>query len=194
MKKFVLTGIGLLFLVLSPGALAVGNSVCNPEFPGWGRFHSQTAPESQRVAWKTKRATVKLARQAGMPQGVQGPILTSTPVNLNNFEQSSLLGRIIASETSSCLARLGFQIADKRVRKDSVLMRGEEGAFLLSRDTRELAEQQEARTVMVGTYLKRPRGARIELRLLRAEDNKILGATGFWVEKTALNEAGGDTP
>lgn len=179
---------GLLGLLALPFSnLALANQSCDPHFPGWHAPPQGKVSEVQMVGYQTRQAVLEIAQHIGMPQKVEGPILTTTPANLQNLQKTSELGQLIASEATSCLAQLGFFVQEARARKDSILVRNQQGRFVLSRSGKELADRQNAKALLVGTYFKQPNGARVNLRLLRASDNKILGSASYWLGQHTLH-------
>ena len=179
-RAIVLGGV-LAGLWAGPGT-AADIPVCDPRFPGWAEA-PDGASDSQRAAWKSRRAVVSLARQAGMPQRIRGPVVTTTPANLNRLDQTSELGRLIDTQAASCLAKLGVEVTDLDFQEGWITQRAGEGRFALSRQGQQAMQRTEAGAVLVGTYLKQRSGAHVELHLVRTNDRRLLASETFWVNR-----------
>ena len=177
-------GIALVTLLLS-NSLAVANTArsCNPYFPGWQPDLSSNASEPQRIGYQTRAAIAKIAQRVGLPQKLRGPILATSPVNQQNLKQTSDLGHLIASEAANCFAQLGFTVKEDRTGQTSDLIQRQDGRLTLSREGASVAQKQNAAAVLIGTYLRRAKGAYINLKLIHPEDNRILGAASYWLDK-----------
>jgi len=157
--------------------------------PSWAQRYSSTfsgeasfstAPSAVREA--VSMATADLGRDL-LKGGwkMNRPMAVTTLVNLNNFQETSVLGRLISEEVGIGLSRLGIALADMRVRKESLLIREKTGEFLLSRDLEKIAKNNGLQAFVGGTMLlSESEGIiHVQLRILRAEDNRVLAATSF---------------
>ena len=73
-------------------------------------------------------------------------------VNVNNLEESSSFGRIIAEQITSRFTQLGHKVIELKLRQNSIFIKEGQGEFILSRDVHELSKTYNASAVVVGTY------------------------------------------
>jgi TolB-like protein len=106
-----------------------------------------------------------------------GPVLVATVADTNNLNQTSPFGRIVAEQIETRLTQLGFQVVEAHMANSMVM--NPNGQFILSRDLRALARQQNAGAVLVGTYLDASNQALGSLKLVRVADDVILGASDY---------------
>lgn len=101
-------------------------------------------------------------------------VIITTPVNLNNLEQTSPLGRQLAEEMAYQLMRYGYRVQE--IRKGSgLIFDPQQGEFLLTRDPEMLdATAAEAPVVVVGTYSITPRSVRVNMRFIHTPSNEVL--------------------
>jgi len=81
------------------------------------------------------------------------PILISTLVNLNDFNETCELARIIKEGLSYYFIKKGYRIKEIRLRKDSVLIKKNRGEFALTRDIKLLLKEYNTQSLIVGTYI-----------------------------------------
>ncbi len=93
-----------------------------------------------------------LVSKAKVPISNNDTILVASFVNINNLQESSTLGRMLAEHVASRLSQRGYKVIDMRLRTDSVFMQEGKGEFLLSRDLRQVSKNHNASAVVVGTY------------------------------------------
>ena len=106
--------------------------------------------------------------------GKQVTLIVTTPVNLNNLQESSPLGRQIAEEVSYQFVRFGYQVQE--IRKGAGLVFDpKQGEFLLTRDP-DMLESTAASSaaILVGTYTITPRNVRINMKLLHTPTQEVL--------------------
>ena len=106
-------------------------------------------------------------------------ILIASFVNINNLQESSTLGRMIAEHVSSRLSQRGHKIIDMRLRKTSVFMEEGKGEFLLSRDLLEVSKNHNATAVVVGTYGESLNGVYVSARIVNPSDNTIIASCDY---------------
>jgi hypothetical protein len=79
-------------------------------------------------------------------------ILTATFVDLDNYNSSSSLGRILGQACASRLTQRGYNVVNMNLRRDAVVIIPNSGEFMLSRDMKDLSKDYAAEAVLVGTY------------------------------------------
>ncbi len=107
------------------------------------------------------------------------PILVASLVNINNVQQSSTLGRIVAEQIGSRLVQQGYKVIELKMRTDSVFVQEKTGELLLSREFKNISVQHDANTVVVGTYAKGKEAVYMNIKLVRAQDSVILSSYDY---------------
>jgi len=120
-----------------------------------------------------------LASQSKVIMGPNDAILVASFVNINNLQESSTLGRMLAEHVASRLSQRGYKVIDMRLIVDPVFMEEGEGAFLLSRNLREVCENHNASAVVVGTYGEALYGTYISVRMIRPGDSTIISSADY---------------
>ncbi len=106
------------------------------------------------------------------------PLLTASFVNINELENSSALGRMIAEQMSSRFSQQGFTMIEMKMR-NNVYIKQNGGEFVLSRTVRDLSRAQNAAAVVAGTYAIGRNTVYVNARLIRAADNLILASHDY---------------
>jgi TolB-like protein len=123
-------------------------------------------------------------------------VIVATLVDVNNYNQTTMFGRQTAEFVTTQLAKEGLRVIQPTTRNQSIAI-NDAGQFVLSRDLRKLATDQNARSVVVGSYGKTGNHVYVSLRLVRTEDNAIMAAHDFRlalcdeVKGMLCNDAGG---
>jgi TolB-like protein len=107
------------------------------------------------------------------------PILVASFVNVDNLQESSTLGRMVAEQISSRLAQHNYKVIEMKLRTDSIFVRAKTGEFLLSREIYEIGSKHDAYTVIVGTYGMSKETVYVTAKLLRVGDSIILNSYDY---------------
>ena len=110
------------------------------------------------------------------------PIVVASLVNVNDLQQSSVLGRIVAEQIRSRLTQLGYVTRELRYR-GSILVRTGNGELVLSRDVKTISNVQEAQAVVAGVYAVAESNVYVTLRLLKAEDGTVISSADYVLPK-----------
>lgn len=110
-------------------------------------------------------------------------VLVATVVDLNNLDQSSPFGRLLAEQMSSRLAQMGVAVSELKLGGKLYVSRSQ-GELMLSREVKEISASQNADLVLVGTYVEGGSSVYVTLKLVRASDSAISSAFNFSVPKT----------
>ena len=123
---------------------------------------------------------------------VDSPLLLTTFVNLDNLQETSSLGRIIPQQIGTRLTQCGFEVIDVRLRSESLLVRQNQGEFVLSRKIAEIARNNQAHSVLVGTYSVVYNQVYVNAKILRSADGLTMAATDYTLpyDPRVLNPAG----
>ncbi len=120
-----------------------------------------------------------LLSQSKISIGKNDTILVASFVNINNLQESSTLGRMLAEHVASRLSQRGYKVIDMRLRTESVFMQEGRGEFLLSRDLREVSKDHNASAVVVGTYGQALYGTYISARIINPADSTIISSCDY---------------
>ncbi|MBW1940746.1 MAG: hypothetical protein JRI28_05130 [Deltaproteobacteria bacterium] len=104
------------------------------------------------------------------------PLIVASFVNINDLEDSSTFGRIVAEQVSSRFAQKGYKIIEMKLRQNSVFMDKGKGEFLLSRDLHEVIKKHNASAVIVGTYGQGNKRLYISSRIVRPLDGTVISS------------------
>jgi TolB-like protein len=104
------------------------------------------------------------------------PLIVASFVNVNNLEESSSFGRIIAEQITSRFAQRGQKVIELKLRQNSIFISESQGEFMLSRDMRELSKTYSASAVVVGTYADGGDRLYVSARIVNPTNNIIISA------------------
>lgn len=127
------------------------------------------------------RISDMLLAQSKIRIGQSDPVLVASFVNINNLQESSTLGRMLAEQVSSRLSQLGYRVIDMRLRTKSVFMEEGKGEFLLSRDLQEVGRKHNASAVIVGTYGETMGGIYVSARIVNPQNSTIISSCDYAV-------------
>ena len=102
-----------------------------------------------------------------------GPVLVATVVNVNDMSRSAPLGRTLSEQYASVMAGKGFNVKEIKLRGEVFVKEGA-GELLLSREIKDIARNQNAALVLVGTYSAAANFTYVSLKLVRTEDSRIV--------------------
>lgn len=108
----------------------------------------------------------------------RGPLIVASFANIDNLEQSSTFGRIVAQQIASVFSRDGYQIIEMLLR-DTVYIGTNEGEFLLSRELARISTKHDAQAVIVGTYAVGSKNVYVTSKLVRSVDSVVLASEDF---------------
>lgn len=127
-------------------------------------------------------AAEKLMAQIGGTLTIEHPIIVATVVNINDLENSSPLGRLVAEQVASRFAQGGFRINEVKLR-NKIYMKRNEGDFLLTREIRDIAKQHKARAIIAGTYTESSKQIFVNLKLIDLETVLVTAAVDYALDK-----------
>jgi len=110
------------------------------------------------------------------------PLLVTSLVDINNYENSSPFGRMVREQVMSRLVSSGYSMVEVTLR-NNLLVRQGGGQFMLSRNVMDIGNERGAQAIIVGTYTVAVTDLFVNLRLIRANDGHILSAVDFAVPK-----------
>jgi len=101
----------------------------------------------------------------------------TTLVDLNQFNLTTPLGRLLAEMLLGELQRAGFKVREIRLTKD-ILMEKSHGEFSLSRETSTIFPEVDLNAILLGTYLVKGDYVFVNIRLVTRPEGYVL-ATAF---------------
>ncbi len=159
-----------LALVLS--VAACGNARLVSQAPG---------TVASGLIFSSYEAADRLIQNSRVPLDPAKPILVTSLVSIDDFAQTSSLGRLIGEQVASRFVMSGYSVIDVTLRKTLLVEQGA-GQFMLSRDVKDISRLNSAQAVAVGTYAIGEEDVFLNLRLIRASDGKILSAHDFTIK------------
>lgn len=106
-------------------------------------------------------------------------IVVATFVNIDNLNESSTFGRIIAEQIASRLSQKGYKVKEVKFRQDTIFMQEGEGEFLLSRDLRTISEKHNASAIVVGTYGEVYKEMYVSARIINPSNSLLVSSCDF---------------
>lgn len=122
------------------------------------------------------------------PDVITTPLIVTSFVDLNNLNQSSVLGRLLAEKLIDELHLNGFEVSEIR-KANNLFVREKVGEMILSRNANELLKTSDARAILVGTYVATGRALMVNCRLIDLHSPRILSSCSYELTMTTELEA-----
>ncbi len=135
-------------------------------------------PADSDLVFNSYQAADTMLSQASWLRENRQPLLAASFVNINNLNNSSSLGRIIAEQVASRFAQQGFTVIEVKLR-DTLFIQEGSGEFVLSRDLQQISRSHNVAAVIAGTYAVGKDSIYVSARLIRASDSLILAAYDY---------------
>ena len=120
------------------------------------------------------------------------PLVVSTITDSQRIDQSSSFGTIIADLVKSRLSQDHMNVSEQRLRS-SMLFKRDEGEMMLARDRRVIVPGPSYSCILTGTYAAAGSRIYVALKLISANDARIVSAVDFVVfRNTDVNRLLGD--
>lgn len=132
---------------------------------------------SELIASSYQAADALLA-QAGERLSPTYPLIVATLVNINALEESSPLGRLVSEQLGARFAQQGYRVVELKIRQ-KLYMKRNEGELMLTREIRDIARQQEAQALVIGTYAEGADRVFLNVKLTQIESNITLAAVDY---------------
>jgi len=114
----------------------------------------------------------------GVELSAKSPIIVASFVDINQMEQSSAFGRIIAEQFASRLIQKGYYVVELKLRKN-IFIKEKAGEFLLSRKIKEITANHNAQGIVVGTYAVAANNIYLTAKIVDPKTNRILSSYDF---------------
>lgn len=113
-----------------------------------------------------------------MPRHPEESVLTSTFVNIDDFEKTSTFGRLLQSHVGARFVQQGYTVKEVSLRH-TMKIRPHDGEKILSRDLSLITPDQPAQAVLLGTYSLNNRILYITAKLVNPINRNILAAKSY---------------
>ncbi len=138
--------------------------------------------EKQDIIDISYKATDVLIENLSINISKTMPILVTSFANIDNLEESSTLGRLLAEQIASRMSQKGYSVVEIKLSRDSLFIKERTGEFILSRKSDNISEQFNAHYVIVGTYSVGGASVYASARIVRVSDNLIVSSSDFKLE------------
>lgn len=113
-------------------------------------------------------------------------IIVASFANIDNLNESSTFGRMIAEQIASRLTQRGYKIQEVKLRQGSIFMQEGKGEFLLSRDLQHISKNYNASAVVVGTFAESRGWFYVSARIVRPSDGIVISSSDVGIEMGSL--------
>lgn len=107
------------------------------------------------------------------------PIFYSSFVNLNNLQETSSFGRLVAELFSTRFSKQGYKVLEIKIRIKDIVVKERIGELILSRNISDIKDSNDAQAVLSGTYSVTDEGIYINVRIISTADRSIISAESF---------------
>ena len=108
------------------------------------------------------------------------PILVATFVNIDQLDESSTLGRIMAEAISDRMTQLGYYISEVKLR-GTMMVKKDVGQLMLSRDLQRIRQEHNAQAVVAGTYAVGRYKVHVSMKLINATTGRVISALTYYL-------------
>lgn len=172
MRSFFLT----CLLALGVAAGGCGSATTKQVVPGLPHAMPVDPPGGSYMLTANTYAGDALNAMLVLRMNSAGGILTTSFVNIHDFEQTSAFGRVASQQVGSRLGQHGFRVLESRL-ASTLVMVPRNGEFMLTRETaRLLADTHGAGAVLVGSYSDEGGSVFVSARVVRLSDNAVMAA------------------
>ncbi len=138
----------------------------------------QNSGPSVDVIAELKKSQNPLFERMLAPLSKEKPIIAASFANVDDLRLSSTFGRMASEVIASGLTDLGYSVVEVKMR-DSLFIKQQAGEFMLSRQLKNLSREHNAQAVVLGTYAEGGDYLYVSARVVRTEDNIVIGSHDF---------------
>ena len=151
------------------------------------------SPDADGLMADMDRAVDDLAASLSASLPPNSGVLVASFVEARNLNETSTLGRLLSARFAGGLSAAGYDVKESRLRGNLVL-RPEQGEFILSRTSAELARQTfEVSAVLYGYYIVDSDAVYVSARIALAGDGTVAAAKDFaLLNRRAVNRMLGE--
>ncbi|RMD70943.1 MAG: hypothetical protein D6819_02990 [Gammaproteobacteria bacterium] len=124
------------------------------------------------------QAADKLLENAKVPLSRERNLVVATFVNIDDLEDSSTLGRLIAEHLASRLVQKGYRVVELKLR-NNIFIKQRAGEFMLSRSVQDVSTAHDAQAVVAGTYAIARNQVFVNARIIQPEDSTIIASYDY---------------
>ena len=119
-----------------------------------------------------------------VPSDIERPavLVVTTFVQLDDFTKSSRFGMLMAEQLLSRLAGRGFLLRETRMK--DIFYQSSNGEFVLSREFSKVAQELDAKLVLLGTYLEARDHVLVNTRLVDFQKQAVIASYDCQLLKT----------
>lgn len=166
----------LAFLVMTGAALAGCGGPAKTSVSNLAQAMPVDPPGGSYLLTVNTYAGDALHKMLLLRMGSGGGILTTSFVDMHDFEKTSAFGRLTSQQVGSRIGQYGFRVIEARL-ASTLSMTPRAGEFMLTRETaRLLADTYDASAVLVGSYSDQGGNIFVSARVVRLSDNAIMAA------------------
>lgn len=105
-------------------------------------------------------------------------LLITTIADIDNLEDSTSFGRLIAEQLATRFAQRGYLVIEAKL-QSGLFMIPRTGEFVLSHQLRQLGQQYRARTVVAGTYAVAKDKVYLTLKMLDCKTSEVISSYAY---------------
>ena len=128
--------------------------------------------------------SIQLKERKAENEPTVSPVIVLSIVNMNQLNKTSAFGRLISEQLSARMSQLKYNVVELKLRND-ILVKNNQGEFLLTREIRDIADSVNAQAVLVGTYAENTNDVYVNLKIVRPSNNVVLAGYSYAIPKAA---------
>lgn len=128
--------------------------------------------------------SVQLKERKAENEPTVSPVIVLSIVNMNQLNKTSAFGRLISEQLSARMSQLKYNVVELKLRND-ILVKNNQGEFLLTREIKDIADSVNAQAVLVGTYAENTNDVYVNLKIVRPSNNVVLAGYSYAIPKAA---------
>lgn len=168
--------IGLLLLFILGGCAQINHDY---------RYVNYSSEDFIRKNYEaTDSLSIQLKERKAENESTLSPVIVVSVVNMNQLNKTSSFGRLVTEQLSARMAQLKYNVVELKLRND-ILVKNNQGEFLLTREIKEIANAVNAEAVVVGTYTENTNDVYVNLKVVRPSNNVVLAGYSYAIPKAA---------
>jgi TolB-like protein len=124
------------------------------------------------------QAADNLIRNQRLTFKPQARLLITTIADIDNLEDSTSFGRLIAEQLAARFAQRGYIVIEAKL-QSGLFMIPRTGEFVLSHQLRQLGQHYRARTVVAGTYAVAKDKVYLTLKMLDCKSSEVISSYAY---------------
>ncbi len=169
----------LMTLLIFTSSFAMGCAYLYKERPYSYAWDGNIIPLSYMIA-------DGLEINLNQPISKEDLIIVASFVKIDNLNESSTFGRMIAEQIASRLTQRGYKVQELKLRQGSIFVQEGKGEFLLSRDLQHLSKNYNASAVVVGTFAETLGRIYVSARIVKPSDSIVISSYDLGIKLGSL--------